>query len=398
MRLFHYADDEEIKSGKTTDVYFLRTKQILEAKKMDKVKVVAEVTVGSLPEGWPWGILCGIEEVAHLFEGCPVNVYAMPEGSIFFPHDSRGFKEPVMFIEGPYGDFCVLETPMLGLICQASGVATRSARIKKIAGNKLVLAFGIRRMHPAIAPMLDRASYIGGLDGVSSLIGAETIGIKPSGTMPHALIIVMRSQEEAWEAFDEIMPPDVPRVCLVDTYLDEKAEAVMAADLLKDRLAAVRLDTPKSRKGDFAEIVREVRWELDVRGYRNVKIFVSGGLDERSVKELSEAGAEAFGVGTFISNAPTVDFAMDIVEVEGKLAAKRGKLSGKKQVWRCPSCLKDIVLPFSASPPRCPLCNEETNAMLKPLIRDGEIVADLPRASDIRDYVLDQIKKMESPI
>jgi len=395
MRLFHYADDDDIKNGRTTDVYFVRTKEILHAKKMDKTRVVAEVTVGGLPEGWPWGVLCGIEEVAHLFEGHMVNVYAMPEGSIFFPRDIRGFKEPVMFIEGPYGEFCILETPMLGLICQASGVATRSARIKKIAGGKTVLAFGIRRMHPAIAPMLDRASYIGGLDGVSSLIGAEIIGVKPSGTMPHALVIVMRSQTEAWKAFDEIMPPDVPRVCLVDTYLDEKVESIMAADLLKDRLFAVRLDTPKSRKGDFAEIVREVRWELDVRGYSHVKIFVSGGLNEKSVKELSEAGAEAFGVGTFISNAPTVDFAMDIVEVEGKPAAKRGKLSGKKQVWRCPSCLEDIVLPFSASSPRCPKCGGETVSMLKPLIRNGEIVVDLPKAPDIRKYVLDQVGKLQ---
>jgi len=398
MHLFHYADDEEIKSGKTTDIYFVRTKRILEAKKINKIRVGAEVTVGSLPEEWSWGVLCGIEEVARLFEGCPVDVYAMPEGSIFFQHDSRGFKEPVIFIEGPYGDFCILETPLLGLICQASGVATRSARIKKAAGNNLVLAFGIRRMHPAIAPMLDRASYIGGLDGVSSLIGAEIIGIKPGGTMPHALIIVMRSQKEAWKAFNEVMPPDVPRVCLVDTYLDEKVEAVMAADLLKNRLTAVRLDTPRSRKGDFAEIVREVRWELDVRGYRHVKIFVSGGLNEESVKELSEAGAEAFGVGTFISNAPTVDFAMDIVEVEGELAAKRGKLSGKKQVWRCPSCLEDVVLPFSASPPKCPKCGGETVSMLKPLIRNGEIVADLPGAPDIRRYVLDQIGKVQSSL
>jgi len=394
MRLFHYANDEEIKSGKTTDVYFVRTKQILKAKGMEKIRVVAEVTAGSLPENWQWGVLCGIEEVARLFEGCPVDVYSMPEGTVFFSHDSVGFREPILFIDGPYGSFCLFETPMLGLICQASGVATRSARIKKIVGDKLVLAFGIRRMHPAIAPMLDRASYIGGLDGVSSLIGAETIGMKPSGTMPHALIIVMGDQREAWKSFDEIMPPDVPRVCLVDTYLDEKVEAVMAADLLKEKLDAVRLDTPSSRKGNFAEIIREVRWELDLRGYKHVKIFVSGGLTEEFIKELSEAGAEAFGVGTYISNAPTIDFAMDIVEVEGKYAAKRGKLSGKKQVWRCPSCFQDIVFPFSQRGPQCPKCGGEMIPMLKPLIKDGKIVADLPKPSEIRRYVLNQIRNI----
>ncbi|MDH5441104.1 MAG: nicotinate phosphoribosyltransferase, partial [Candidatus Bathyarchaeota archaeon] len=218
MRLFYYADDSEIKQGKTTDIYFVRTKQILEAKKIDKMQVVAEITPGALPKGWPWGVLCGIEETAHLFEGCPVNVYAMPEGSIFCSKDYKGTREPVAFIEGPYGEFCTLETPLLGLICQSSGVATRAARIKKVAGEKMTVAFGIRRMHPSISPMLDRAAYIGGFDGVSSLKGAEVIGAMPTGTMPHALIIAMGDQVKAWKAFDEVISPDVPRVCLTDTY------------------------------------------------------------------------------------------------------------------------------------------------------------------------------------
>jgi nicotinate phosphoribosyltransferase len=394
MSLFHVATDEEIKRGKTTDVYFSRTKQIIEAKKLDKLRALAEVTPGKLPSEWPWGILCGIEEEARLFEGCPVDVYAMPEGSVFYYTDHRGVREPVMFIDGPYGEYCVLETPMLGLICQASGAATRAARIKKAAGEKNVVAFGIRRMHPALSPMLDRAAYIGGFDGVSSLKGAETIGEKPMGTMPHALIIVFGDQVKAWKAFDEIISPDVPRVALVDTYFDEKIESIMAAEALKDRLYGVRLDTPGSRKGNFAEIIREVRWELDVRGYQHVKIFVSGGLNEERVRVLGEAGAEAFGVGTSVSNAPTVDFAMDIIELEGKLVAKRGKLGGKKQVWRCPQCLVDTVLPFKASQPKCPECRGKTQPMLRPLIEKGKIVAKLPKPREIRQYVLEQIKKL----
>jgi len=396
MRVFHHATDEEIKSGLTTDVYFSRTKQIIEAKKLDRLNALAEVTSSNLPDGWPWGVLCGIEEVAHLFEGVPVDVYAMPEGSVFYPADYRGVREPVMFIDGPYGEYCLLETPMLGLICQASGAASRAARIKKAAGEKAVVAFGIRRMHPALSPMLDRAAYIGGFDGVSSLKGAEIIGEKPMGTMPHALIIMFENQVEAWKAFDEIISSDVPRVALVDTYYDEKIESIMAAEALKDRLYGVRLDTPGSRKGNFVEIIREVRWELDVRGYKNVKIFVSGGLDEEKVKVLSEAGAEAFGVGTAVSNAPTVNFAMDIIELEGRLVAKRGKLGGKKQVWRCPECLVDVVLPFNSPKPECVECGGETEPMLKPLIEGGKIVAELPRPKEIRRYVLEQIGKLSS--
>ena len=396
MRLFHHATDEEIKSGLTTDVYFSRTKQIIEAKKLDRLNALAEVTSGKLPGGWPWGVLCGIEEIAHLFEGVPVDVYAMPEGSIFYPADYTGVREPVMFIDGPYGDYCLLETPMLGLICQASGAASRAARIKRVAGEKAVVAFGIRRMHPALSPMLDRAAYIGGFDGVSSLKGAEIIGEKPMGTMPHALMIMFGDQVKAWRAFDEIISPDVPRVALVDTYYDEKIESIMAAEALKDRLYGVRLDTPGSRKGNFVEIIREVRWELDVRGYKNVKIFVSGGLDEETVEVLGEAGAEAFGVGTAVSNAPTVNFAMDIIGLEGRLVAKRGKLGGKKQVWRCPECLVDTVLPFDSSKPECPECGGETEPMLKALIEKGKIVAELPKPKKIRQYVLEQIGKLSS--
>jgi len=394
MRVFHHATDEEIKSGLTTDVYFSRTKQIIEAKKLDRLNALAEVTSGKLPDGWPWGVLCGIEEVAHLFEGVPVDVYAMPEGSIFYSADYRGVREPVMFIDGPYGEYCLLETPLLGLICQASGAASRAARIKRVAGEKTVVAFGIRRMHPALSPMLDRAAYIGGFDGVSSLKGAEIIGEKPMGTMPHALIIMFENQVEAWKAFDEIISSDVPRVALVDTYCDEKMESLMAAEALKDRLYGVRLDTPGSRKGDFAEIIREVRWELDVRGYKNVKIFVSGGLDEETVGVLGEAGAEAFGVGTSVSNASTVNFALDIIELEGRLVAKRGKLGGKKQVWRCPECLADVVLPFNLPKPECPVCGGGTEPMLKPLVKGGKIVAELPKPREIRQYVLDQTKKL----
>jgi nicotinate phosphoribosyltransferase len=266
--------------------------------------------------------------------------------------------------------------------------------MRKTVEGKTLISFGIRRMHPALSPMIDRASYIGGFNGVSSLSGAKLLGIEPSGTMPHALIIVLGDQVKAWKAFDEVVSPKVPRVALVDTYSDEKMEAIMAAETLKKRLSAVRLDTPASRKGDFAELIREVRWELDIRDFSHVKIFVSGGLNEENMKALSDAGADGFGVGTALSNAPTVDFALDIVEMDGKLCAKRGKMGGRKQVWRCRKCLADLVLPFDKPKPKCPLCNGEMEPMLKPLVKNGKIVAKLPKPNQIRQYVLGQLERL----
>lgn len=392
---FHIASDEEIRTGKTTDVYFARTKKILQAEGISGREVVAEVTSGSLPNNWSWGVLCGMDEVVHLFEDCPVNIRAMPEGTVFRPFDYGGRRVPLIIIEGPYGNFCTLETPLLGLLCQASGVATLSSRVRKAAEDKLLLAFGIRRMHPALSPMLDRAAYIGGCDGVSSLTGAEAIGRNPMGTMPHALMITMRDRVKAWKAFDKHIPKEVPRIALVDTYSDEKVESLEAAKSLKEKLDGVRLDTPSSRKGNFPDIVREIRWELDARGFDHVDIVVSGGLNEYNIPPLIEAGADSFGVGTSISNAPVLNLAMDIVEVEGELAAKRGKLGGRKEVWRCPECMTDLIALAQREKPDCPKCGGETERLLEPLLEKGKVVSDLPTADEIRERVLEQLKKVE---
>jgi nicotinate phosphoribosyltransferase len=395
MWKFHVASPEEIKSGETTDIYFQRTMEVLKAIGKEKTKVVMEVTTGGLPRGWDWGIICGMEEEMYLLEGIPVNVYAMPEGSIFYPLTYNGIREPVMVIEGEYGSFGHLETAILGLLCQASGIATTAAHIKVAADFKPIYSFGIRRMHPALAPMIDRAAYIGGADGVSGVSGSKLIGKEPVGTMPHALIIIIGDQREAWKKFDEIVDEKVPRITLIDTFYDEKIEAIMAVETLGNKLYGVRLDTPSSRRGNMAAIVREVRWELDVRGYKNVKIMVSGGLDEESVMELSKAGVDAFGVGTSISNARTIDFALDIVEVEGKPIAKRGKASGKKQVWRCQNCLTDVATLINEEVKRCPVCGStEMKPMLQQIIRNGKIVAKIEKPSDIRERVLNDLKKL----
>ncbi len=391
---FHIASSEDIKRGRTTDVYFQRTKKILEAKGKDNIRVVMEVTIGSPPDNHPYGVLCGVEEVARLFEGLPVDIHCMPEGSLFHSEDGLGFRSPVLTVEGTYHDFCEYETPLLGFICQETAVASRAAYVRVAAGDKPVIAFGIRRIHPSLAPAMDRAGYIGGLDGVSSVIGAEVCGLQPTGTMPHALMIVFGDQVEAWKAYDEVVEPESPRIILVDTYYDEKTEAIMAAETLGERLYGVRLDTPSSRRGSFPKIVKEVRWELNLRGHEGVKIFVSGGLNEDTVKELAAAGADAFGVGTWVSGAPTLDFAMDIVEVDGVPHAKRGKLGGKKQVWRCKECLSDIVTPADAAKPRCGECDGDTEPMLKPLLKDGKIVAPLRTPKEIREYVLRQLRML----
>ena len=100
-RTFFIATEEEVKNGKTTDIYFERTLHILKQKNISK-NVVAEVTCGGIPNHWPWGILLGTEDVATLFEGLPVTVYSLREGTLFRAKDEQGVRTPVMFIEEIY--------------------------------------------------------------------------------------------------------------------------------------------------------------------------------------------------------------------------------------------------------------------------------------------------------
>ena len=383
--MFHIATEDEIKRGKVADVYFERAVEVLRRKGIRK-RVVAEVRATSLPSGWGWGVLAGVEELARLVEGLKASVFSMPEGTVFTP------GEPVVSIEGEYTEFAVHETAILGLLCQASGVATRAARCRIAAGQRTLISFGARRMHPALSPMIERAAYLGGCEGVAVIKSAELIGIEPSGTMPHALVLVVGSAVEAFKMFHEVMPRGVPRICLVDTLCDEKFEAIAAAEALGDDLDAVRLDTPSSRRGDMLAILREVRWELDLRGHQRVKLFVSGSLDEQSILALNPL-ADGYGVGTAISNAPTINFALDIVEVEGKPFTKRGKPSGRKTVAVCPACGRRRVLPAAAvttSTLPCD-CGGRADVILRPLTRDGRIAAELPPPKAIRQRVFDQL-------
>ncbi len=388
MRRFYIATDKEIYDGEVTDIYFVRTRKILRAKNLRK-KVRIELHVNKLPRGYEWAVFAGLEEALKLLEGKPLTVYALPEGTLF----KAG--EPLMIIEGYYDDFSIYETPLLGILRHYSSIASKAARMKRLAMNKTLLFFGLRALHPALAPMADRAAYIGGMDAVSGTISRKYLGLRPVGTMPHALILVFGDQVKAWKAFDEIVEENVPRIMLVDTLYDERIESLMAAETLGDKLYGVRLDTPSSRRGNMRAIVEEVRWTLDLHGYKHVKIVVSGGIDEKSLVELRDI-VDAFGIGTSVSFPPSIDISADIVEIEenGKWVpfTKRGKLPGAKQLLRRRPGLNDIVKPFEKG-----CIPQGYEPLLVKYIENGNIVRRLPSLEEIRKYVIEQLKEVDEP-
>jgi nicotinate phosphoribosyltransferase len=335
MARFETVSDETIKRGECTDIYFVRTEETLKKEHINPM-VSMEVTASALPD--TWAVFCGLSDVLLLLEGLPVTVDAMPEGTIFYKN------EPVVRISGKYRDFCRYETAILGFLCHASGIASAAAHITLAARGRPVYSFGSRRQHPAIAGMIERAAWIGGVDGVSNT--CAPVGMPIVGTMPHAFVMCYKKPEDAWRSFDKHAPKDVPRIMLCDTYCDEKSESLRAAEC---GATAVRLDTPRSRRGNMRSIVEEVRWELDAHGYSAVKIFLSGGVTRDDVVAFQDI-VDAFGVGGAIANAPVIDFGMDFVEIEGKPKAKRGKRSGIKQVYALPDG-SHCVLPVSREVP-----------------------------------------------
>ncbi len=377
MTDFDTVTDAAIASGEATDAYFLRVEESL--RHLDEnPRVVAEVTADQFPDG-EFEVFAGLKDAAALLEGRDLNVYALREGQLF----DGG---PVMLIEGPYLEFARLETSLLGFLSHASGFATAALEARLAAPETPVFSFGARHVHPSLAAAMERSALIGGVDGFSHVAAGNVLGREASGTMPHALMISLGEgeQERAWRAFDEAVDDDVPRIALCDTFTDEVDEVMRAVDTLGDRLDGVRLDTTGSRRGDFRHIIKEVRWALSERNRDDVDIFVSGGLGADELRDLRDV-VDGFGVGSFISNANPVDFSLDIVEREGESISKRGKLSGKKKVFRADG--EHVVVPADEPGP----VGEQK--LFRPLIEGGEVVREfsIDRANELAELDAERV-------
>ena len=316
-----FKPSSEVISGDTADIYFKRTIEILQAENINP-KATMEVFTSRD------GMLCGMEEVKSLLsEVLPFDnreVWALDEG------ENMSAREVVLRITAPYQSYGLYETAIVGILAHCSGWATAARDCVNAAGKIPLISFGARHVHPAVAGVMDYSSVVGGCTGCSSIIGGRLARVTPSGTMPHALIIIVGDTVKATILFDKHMPADVPRVSLVDTFKDEAEESLRVAEALGEKLNSVRLDTPSERGGVTVELVREVRARLDQAGFNHVGIFVSGGMNPDRISHFLEKGAPVagFGVGSYISGARPIDFTADLHEVEGRTIAKRGRIPG----------------------------------------------------------------------
>ncbi|HEY5439285.1 MAG TPA: nicotinate phosphoribosyltransferase [Acidimicrobiales bacterium] len=258
------------------------------------------------------------------------DVFGYLEGEVFTAHS------PVLRIEGRFADI-VLETLALSILNYDSGVATKAARVVHAAGGRRLIEMGSRRTNEDAAVAAARAAYIAGFDATSNLAAGLLYGVPTAGTAAHAFILAHASERDAFEAQVGVQGPAT--TLLVDTF-DTEAGTLLALEVAGGELGAIRIDS-----GDMVNSSQRSRKLMDERGATNVKITLTGDLDEYAIAELlaRDAAVDTFGVGTkLVTGFTPPGFVFKLVAIEDghvmRPVAKRsvGKLStgGAKDAFR----------------------------------------------------------------
>jgi nicotinate phosphoribosyltransferase len=265
-------------------------------------------------------------------------VHAMPEGSPFFA------GEPILRVSAPILEAQLLESRLLNIVHFQTLIASKAARCVLAARGRQLIDFGMRRAHEADAGVLAaRAAYLAGFDATATVAAGRRFGIPLSGTLAHSFIEAYDREEQAFRSF--VLSSPEPTTLLIDTY--DSTRAVQRVIALARELAqrgsehgirAIRIDS-----GDLAAQARMARAAFDAHDCREIRIVLSGGLDEELIERLTreEVPVDAFGVGTALdvsADAPALDMAYKLQEYAGKPRRKRspGKATwpGVKQVFR----------------------------------------------------------------
>ena len=324
------------------------------------------------------------------------DVHAMPEGTVFFA------DEPILRITALLPQAQLIETRIINILHFQTLVASKAARMRLAAPDKLMVDFGLRRAHGAEAGLAAaRASYIAGFAGTATVLADKLYGIPTFGTMAHSFIQAYDDEAAAFEDFALSRPQNL--TLLIDTYDTEAGarKVVALAPRLKDRgitIRAVRLDS-----GDLIALSKSVRRILDEGGLAEVSIFASGGLDEDSVAKMLEAGApiDGFGLGTSMttsSDVPALDCAYKLQEYAGVARRKRsvGKATwpGRKQVWRRygpDGAMAGDVVSLEDDP-------QAGEPLLHLVMREGRRVAPPPTLADCRIRAGRDLARLPEPL
>lgn len=311
------------------------------------------------------------------------NVDAVPEGTPVFEN------EPIIRITAPRIEAQLIETYLLSVINYQTLVASKAARVVDAAAGRPIIEFGMRRAPADAVLHASRAAYIAGCAGTSNVGAGFEFGIPVKGTMAHAMVLSFDSELEAFEAYSKQFPNN--GTFLVDTY--DTIQGTKNAIKLKDKVKGVRLDS-----GDKLDLSKKVKQILVEAGLADASIFVSDDMNEYKITALTEADAptDAYGIGTEIvapRDAPTIGgiykLAQDTSGPKMKLSENKATLPGVKQIYRvCENgkYVRDVIS----------LEGEviDGKSLLVPIVRQGELIYNLPTLQELRQYCLEERAKL----
>ncbi len=316
------------------------------------------------------------------------DVWAVPEGTVVFAH------EPLLRIEAPLWQAQWVETYLLNALNYQTLVATRSARLRDVAGDRAqLLEFGTRRAFgPQAALWAARAALAAGLDATSNVAAALQLGRQPSGTMAHALVMALGattgSEMAAFDAFQAVFPQ---AALLVDTF-----DPVRAIAQLADRVATEGLSVPAIRldSGDLVSLSQFAREKLP-----GTQIMVSGDLDEAEIQRLRAAGAciDGYGIGTKLVTGQPVNGVYKLVDLDGTPVAKGS--SGKATYPGCKQVLRRWDAAGGWTGDRLVLAAEDDGAgLLQPVVIGGQRVAPSESLSTIAQRTRSQVQALPEAV
>ncbi len=351
------------------------------------------------------------------------DIYAPEEGEVVFPY------EPVVRVEGNIIETQIIETILLNMLNFQSLIATKAARIRHAAGDRLVIDFGLRRAQGLGGIHASKAAVIGGANSTSNVYSAFMFGLESAGTQAHSWIQSYDDELTAFRDFAKAFPEKC--VFLVDTYDTLRSGIPNAITVAREmeargmKLFGIRLDS-----GDFAYLSKKARKMLDDAGLNYVKIMASNQLDEYLIKSLLDQGApvDAFGVGTNLITGRD-DAALDgVYKLTMSGSRPRVKISenpekiilpGIKDVFRCvddkgmfyadfvalsgESYIENIYHPHHPGT-SCAVGQYNNEGLFRKVMDKGRIVMDRKKPAEIAKYVCarmgqlpDEHKRFENP-
>ena len=315
------------------------------------------------------------------FEG---NIYAIPDGRIVFQ------EEPLVQVEAPLPVAQILETFVMNIVHLETVLASKAARIYAVAGGKTLVDFGMRRAHGfEAANTAAKAALACGWNATSNLEAGMLYNLPVTGTMAHSYVMVF-GEEEAFKEFYRHYPQNA--VYLIDTY-DVMEAAKLVVKLAKEgyKPLGVRIDS-----GDIPTLVQKVRQLLDEHGLTDVKIIVSGGVDEYKIAKWRDLPIDGFGVGTKYATSadkPYLDIAYKLVEYAGKpkfkLSPGKKTYPFKKQVFRFYTGGKmdyDFVTLYGEK--------AEGEPLVELVVKDGKPLKEIGDWRVARERFLDDFEKL----